>query len=1447
MSNKHYEWKRFWCPRSGRINLDYNGYLWDPEGEWGKVHNPNLVSLEEIADIPCLILLGEPGIGKSDELEKLKDFTEKELCKSSQVLNLNLRSCTNLKEYLFKDETFTDWLGNSYHLYLFLDSLDEGLLSIPNLATGLIDELKKSKYQNHISRLHLRLACRTFVFPEILEVGLKDLWEEANFQIYELAPLRRVDVINAAKAEGFSSDDFLGELGKKDIVPLAIKPITLKFLLNIYHRHNGQFLPNQKLYELYLEGCQELCTESKDEERHPLKSISYLVPEKRLIVAARIAIVTVFSKRFAVWSGKKAGMPDGDIFFSDLCYGHENVKENSFEITDKVIKEVLDTGLFSSRGSHRMGWAHQTYAEFLAAWYLKERNLPLSQILSLILHVDGRVVPQLQETTAWLASMRSDVFQKIMETDPDVLLQSDLASTSEADKIILVETLLDLHDQERLAYNYQSTWVYKKLEHSNLSDQLRKYICDCNKSVSARNTAIDIAETCNLVDLGNSLADIACNIEESNQVRLNAAIAVSKIGNEVAKSNLKPLATLMSQNSFEDELKGCGLRAVWPQHMTAEEVFKNLSQPRSEAIGGRYQDFIAQEFGKSLSECDLLLALTWLEQQPTICNMHYPFNALSDTIILKAWDHLANSEILSKLAQIALARLSQYDKLVDYSQDEKLFRKLVEEDDFKRRRLLEVIISIIPESVKEPLCLSGYSTYSQLTPLKQDFFWLVERLQVSNSEKDQRIYAKLINYMFRGRNWESLPHPFMDLLDCLLLTSQTNSVLREELDLEPIELDSPKADKLKATYLKHQELLQSSPNKPPLLSPPPKERVLAALSQFENGTLDSWPHLCLEMTLLPTSTHYNAGFEVDITTLPGWQDADEVTKLRIIAAAKKYIYQGEPETDAWLGTNSFRCSALSGYKALRLIALKDPDFISTIAADVWQKWAAIILDFPNAREDKDKDIRQQLIKRAYQNAPNELIRALIILIEQENTQHGSIHILYEMTYCWDERLADALFNKLQDGKLKPGSIGDLLKELLINGEIRAKDFAESLVSLPHPADGGAREKAIIAAKTLMLYSEDAGWEIIWSAIQQDPKFGQEVLEAVSYVLKYEGSLEQRLKEKCECIADLYIFLARQYPYSDKSKDLAILQDNLTTQVVSIPTPDLSSLQDCSHDTEFAIIEPEDSIRIWQDYIPQRLQALETREACDALRKMIRELPALKDHLQWRLLETEDLVRRKTWIPLKPEQLFQLISDQNKRLVQSGEDLINLLIESFDRLELELQGETPAVRDLWDKNGKDSFRPLDENAFSDYVKRFLDRDLKSRGIIVNREVEIRRSYGGNPGERTDIHVDAVIKSPNRKTYDSITVIIEVKGCWHSEVKTAMRTQLLERYLADNSSPYGLYLVGWFQCPQWDSKDSRKGKVPKMRLDEAREYFNAQAIELASSSHVVRAFVLNTALR
>lgn len=92
-----------------------------------------------------------------------------------------------------------------------------------------------------------------------------------------------------------------------------------------------------------------------------------------------------------------------------------------------------------------------------------------------------------------------------------------------------------------------------------------------------------------------------------------------------------------------------------------------------------------------------------------------------------------------------------------------------------------------------------------------------------------------------------------------------------------------------------------------------------------------------------------------------------------------------------------------------------------------------------------------------------------------------------------------------------------------------------------------------------------------------------------------------------------------------------------------------------------------------------------------------------------------------------------------------------------------------------------------------------------------------------------------------------MIIEVKGSWNSELDTAMEIQLVNRYLKDNTCQYGIYLIGWFNCEQWDNSDSRKRKVPKISIDEAREIFEKQAEKLSQSGIKVKSFVLNTALR
>ncbi len=76
---------------------------------------------------------------------------------------------------------------------------------------------------------------------------------------------------------------------------------------------------------------------------------------------------------------------------------------------------------------------------------------------------------------------------------------------------------------------------------------------------------------------------------------------------------------------------------------------------------------------------------------------------------------------------------------------------------------------------------------------------------------------------------------------------------------------------------------------------------------------------------------------------------------------------------------------------------------------------------------------------------------------------------------------------------------------------------------------------------------------------------------------------------------------------------------------------------------------------------------------------------------------------------------------------------------------------------------------------------------------------------------------------------------------------MQTQLVDRYLKDNTCNYGLYLIGWFNCNLWDSEDYRKRKSPNITLEQAKNKFENQAKGLSNGEINVRAYVLNTALR
>jgi predicted NACHT family NTPase len=1420
MLRENYNWQRFWCPSTGKLLLTEEGYLSDPV-----FFNPEVVSFESLMGVPCLVLLGEPGMGKSRAMQREKSQVDERVQQEgNQTLWFDLPSYSSeerLIRNIFQHPTFLNWHQGANHLHLFLDSLDECLLRIETLSSILVEEFKKCDAQ----RLSVRIACRTVEWQSILETGLREHWGAEAVNLYEIAPLRREDVAEAARTEGLEAETFLREISNREVVPLAAKPVTLRHLLRIY-LETGQLPQTQR--ELYAAGCRLLC-----EEINPSYTDTRLrdefSAEQRMMVAGRIAAVTVFANRFAVWTENDTtdANPE-DVTFAELRGGYESINGNQFSVANIELREALNTGLFSSRGPRRMGWAHQTYAEFLAAWYLTQHQLSAAQLMSLIVHAgdrEGKLVPQLHEAAAWMASMNADIRREIGRIEPDVLLRSDIAATEDAEKAQLVADLLRLYDEER---GHDRDWSgyrrYHKLAHPNLAEQLLPYICDRDKKFLVRHIAIQIAEACNVIGLQRELADIALDATEQIDIRSYAARAVSNIADEETKLRLKPLAAEGAGVDHRNRLKGWALEAVWPRHMTARELFAVLTPP-FESYAGSYTQFLSSPFLQYLSVGDLPVALAWVEEQAGH-NLNYYLRRIVDDIILLAWEHLDVPEVAAAFARAALSRLRRHDAIVEESHSiwrthseppAQRFNRMLSQEAAKRRHIIEEILSLIaqPDNVPYQLVYSG-----TVMVRSEDLPWMVECLQNSPTDEVKQKWAKLIRATYNPSN--------PDELDLVVRACPGNIVLATEIiwDLRPIILDSDEARQMRSNY-ERMHRRDEEPEEIPAIDPPIADRIEAFLDRCEERDWDAWWRLNLLMKFEADGSTELWETESNLKVMPGWRNADLATRARIVQAAKGYIGQQDAMTGEWLGQDIIYYPAYAGYRALRLLLEEEPDHVAALSPEVWQRWASIVAAFPTSEggDAEAEEPHNRLVSFAYANAPEEVISTLSVMMDKENERDGYVRIPHKIELCWDDRLGAALLDKAKAPHMRTSSVGTLLTKLLAHDTPGAREYAESLITLPLPTDENEREKAVSTARALMRNTSDIGWPVVWPTIQSDAEFGREVIESAATTFRDETKTrwEQRLTEWQ--LAELYIWAVRQYPLAEDPNY-----------------------------TGFHAVSTRETIGHWRNSLLNMLKDRGTAEACENIERIMRELPELTG-LKWALLEAQDLARRNNWRPVEPKYIYLVISDRQKRLVQNGEQLLEVIKESLSRFEQKLHDETPAVRDLWneprhtDDQGRRHviYTPKEEEGFSDVVKRHLDADLRERGVIVNREVVIRRGTGNQDGERTDIHVDAITDDADSNTYQTIKVIIEVKGCWHRELNRAMESQLVGRYLQENTSRYGLYLVGWFMRDQWHEDDWRKGATPRISLEEARRQFSAQAAALSINGVKVDAAVIDAAIR
>ncbi len=1413
-----YNWKRFWHARGKRLtDLGSEESLMPQLFDWQLGDEFKRYPIEEVLEKRCLILLGEPGMGKSNELEQVyKTFDVSSVDDQKRLVLVKDYPLDTLKDFLREDVLVENWRTGNGELHLFIDALDEGTLH-PRDIGNLIALYLKTLPKQALDRLYLRITCRTADWPSTLEETLTELFDE-NIGVYELAPLEYADVVATAVSQGVDPGKFWKEIELLNLRPLATKPITLFPLLHEFDESLENFPSSQ--VEVYQRLCSKLCTEYNPTHIERMADHDP-GPQKRMNAAAQIATIMFFTNHIAIQ------IYDSPRNVTKNALTIPQLYSAAFEIDQSLVLQALTTGLFASRGEKCLGWAHQTYGEFLATFHANER-LSLSQIRQLIFNPqDMKVIPQLKNVVAWLATMNEEVFRDVMQREPEILLQSDIVAADDASRAAMVTALLDFLNKGRsLNLGWRRYVIFRRLLHSGLIDQVRPYILDNTKHWLVREAAIEIVLECELAELQFDLVNTALDANSPHEVRKIAAYTVARIGNDDAKKKLKPLIC-GDASDLDDDLKGASLLAVWPKNITSMELMNALSLPKKPNYSGFYKMFWGEPIVEWLAPGDLPTALQWIKSNLDYLNDD-PFSPgyglldFADGVVLKAWERLDKPEVMEAFVELAIAKSEQNQPLVGRErymlsshEDTKTadFKNDLLSNHQKRRQALEAALPRLVEYGSNVPGL-GYET-----PLltRDDLAWLVNIYRMSQTTEMKQLLLLLIQRVFFWRDYTHLEIMYEAMQDDPLLTDKFWSYY--ETDLRSEETQKRRENHQRSLQRKEERLAMTRPP----LDPPVSERILRLLEKCENEDSRFWSNLSWVMLFNDDGTrHFD--YEPEIRNLPGWQNADEDVRRRIFEAGMGFLSEQEPQYENWFSEESTYWHAISGYKALFTLARFLQNASVPVPCEILQKWVSIIVGYPTHINNIDSQSNHELVCLAFECASEETIRYLVDLIDCKDSRGNqyifTYNLLAKFSNCWNENLSDALFGKLHDTNLTENSSNIILNWLIQHDYPYAIELAQTyIVSLPE--DEKRLDRAINLAVLLFTQTNDLRWwPAVWSTIRENPEFGQKIVERVANdVYRHTGSLALRLPEAE--LTEFYLWLVEQYPFS---KDPGKYGGTVTDR---------------------------ERVADWRDGLLRLLSQRGTPEALLNIERIEQSHPNVYQ-IQQAFQVVQNRVRQNTWIRPEPEQILAMLENNKIRLVQSGEQLLDVIIESLERLQTKLQGETYSAVDLWSiVEAQDICRPKDENAFSDYVKRHLEEDLKLRGIIAHREVEIRRKYGkgGASGEVPDIYVHAFVRDAHGKTYDSVVVLIESKGCWHDDVKTAMEIQLVKRYLTDNDCQYGLYLVGWFNCFQWDQGDNRRKKAFGLAstIEEARSYFEDQAAQLSGDNRQVRTVILNAALR
>jgi len=1439
--------------------LDDNGFLDDEIPVHESLENAqpgDLLSLSAATEARALVLLGEPGLGKSTALRSIASDLRARSIRVAWIDGANLA-----------DETFASEMGE----HLDRAPMDDQSPGGPNRQTLVIDGLDESPMVRRLPRrlreelsghdlasLQVIIGCRTTDLPADLPDTLEQLFGD-DVVFADLGPLKRSDAVVLASSLAAPGEELASTAVALGAGSLAAVPLTLALLVQ-------EFLENGTLdvsaRELFERGILTLLDATVG------GGVSTV--DQRRAVAERIAAVMLLSGKRTIFVGRALDAGRQDLRASDVTGGTERTAGGTFDVTSETIRATLETPLFGGRGADRLAFVHASQAAFLGACYLRrhEPRMPRRQLEGLLLVAApdaSRSIPvPLRELAAWLSSLDPVVGAWLSQIDPASLVGHESYLESDDLRSAVAQALLARAGEFELGDHYWTGGI--DLSHRGLAgqvldvlDEFESQPADWSDFARCR-VALRLAQHASSPTLTERLLQIAESTEWNAHL---GSLAVEAVLAQDPSATVRLVQLLRALDNPEyarlrdsdDELKGYLLRGLWPKHVALPDVLPSL-RPRQSRLFGAYWIFL-RNFPDQLDEAQLATTLDWAGARAAEADApadggysddgllpeDRPIGAvdglLAAGLVERALACRDPAPLMATVASLTWPRLERYDHptlpqpldevatghstvSIRRSFAEALLRQRAPETQGR----LDVWHLLHAWRPADSAFLATTPTRSTLLD-GSDFVWAAGRAEALKeaSPRLAGLFSDLAGFLF---------NPF-DVEAVEVASQLRDSIVWDQVRnwFDPVELESEEAERLRQQHERTSE------------GPQPDEVEAARTfrddltQEYAELVAGDWTKFRRVAWLLqfdPTTAAGRRTFDDRLLTFPALTALapDAPTQLR--GSAREFLLHENDHAEEWLGTETYDRRAWAGY--LALVLLDEVGELDSIPLECIASWAGAIIWFWSVpHETGDPARKRRLIRRSVE-ADAARVAALLVRYVRGELRRGSSASEVEafdatsvraLQETWVELVKELHTSLLAtDDASSAGGVEHLSGFSSDDARSTANyawqrmfrclassdpTVAENLATSWARAVDSANARDLSAtAVTVLLEVNASAWRQLDPILRADDELGRSVAASIASGHGDVGLLAALDETE---LGDLYQWLAKVYP------------------------PD----SDPPEQTGVSWATREAQARRWRDSV---LTAIANRGADESVRVLSR----LHDRFPSRIVVLSNLIRARitafatAWVPPTPAEVQALLEDARRRLVRSAGELALLIREALEAIETDF---IHTGQLLWDRlpkvsDGTRPWVPKPEAALSAFLAHDLRLRLHDRGVAVHREVLVKPTDPYGAGDRPDILVEAFARDQAVTSTSVHRVAIEVKGSWNRDVLTAQHDQLARRYLPEAGTGTGLYVVGWYPTELWHESDYRRSQVRTPTSDELLRTLSAQAEVINRSEGLLVASVV-----